>query len=230
MRMLKRIKEIFEANINELLDKVEDPETTINQMIRDMDQAVAEMKSNTASAIATIKMTEKRLQKMKGEQRLWQENAETALRTQDEELAKRALLKKRSIEDAIAMLTIQLHEAQVLAEKMKQELKTLEAKYMEAKIKRDNLISKKRVAETRKKHYDAMGKMNQQMEKLTAAEIDLAGFQGFAGFEEKIEKQMAEIDAREELSGDSLEQEFQKMKQDKLLQEELAALKQKMGL
>jgi len=228
--MLKRIKEIFEANINELLDKVEDPETTINQMIRDMDQAVAEMKSNTASAIATIKMTEKRLQKMKGEQRLWQENAETALRTQDEELAKRALLKKRSIEDAIAMLTIQLHEAQVLAEKMKQELKTLEAKYMEAKIKRDNLISKKRVAETRKKHYDAMGKMNQQMEKLTAAEIDLAGFQGFAGFEEKIEKQMAEIDAREELSGDSLEQEFQKMKQDKLLQEELAALKQKMGL
>ena len=67
------------------------------------------------------------------------------------------------------------------------------------------------------------------MEKFTDKEIDMDGFQGFASFEEKIEKQMAEIEAREELSGDNLEEEFQKMKRDRKLEEELEALKKRIG-
>ena len=93
MSILQRIQSILVGNINELLDKVEDPETAVNQMIRDMEEAMSEMRNNTASAIATAKMTEKKLEKAGKEQRLWQQNAETALRSGDEELAKKALLR-----------------------------------------------------------------------------------------------------------------------------------------
>ncbi|MFC1856623.1 PspA/IM30 family protein [Thermodesulfobacteriota bacterium] len=229
MSILKRIQSILAGNINDLLDKVEDPETAVNQMIRDMEEAMSEMRNNTASAIATAKMTEKKLVKAGKEQQLWQQNAETALKSGDEKLAKKALLKRKTVDNSIEILEGQLEDARNIAEKMKEELKFLEAKLSEAKIKRDNLVNQQRAAETKQKLYDAADKVNRQLDSFTAAEKVLEGFEGFARFEEKIEKQMAEIEAREELSDDSLDREFQKMERDRELEAELAALKEKIG-
>ena len=229
MSILKRIQSILAGNINDLLDKVEDPETAVNQMIRDMEEAMSEMRKNTASAIATAKMTEKKLAKAGKEQQLWQQNAETALKSGDEELAKKAILKRKTVDNSIEILEGQLEDARNIAEKLKEELKFLEAKLSEARIKRDNLVNKQRAAETKQKLYDAADKVSRQLDSFTAAEKVLEGFEGFARFEEKIEKQMAEIEAREELSDDSLDREFHKMERDRELEAELAALKEKIS-
>ena len=136
---------------------------------------------------------------------------------------------RKTIDESMEILKGQLEDAHNIAEKLKEELKFLEEKLREAKIKRDNLVTKQRAAETKQKLYDAADKVSRQLDSFTAAEKVLEGFEGFAKFEEKIEKQMAEIEAREELSDDSLDREFQKMERDRELEAELAALKEKIG-
>jgi len=228
MSILKRIKSIVTGSINEMIDKVEDPETIVNQMIRDMEQAMTEMKTNTASAIATVKITEKKLDKAYNDQSLWQENAETAVKSGDDELAKKAIIKRKNIDDTIDILRDQLNDAEVISRKMKTELELLEEKLGEAKIKRDNLLTKRRAAETQLKLNETAEIVNSKMESLAASDSVLEGFEGFTRFEEKIERQMAEVEAREEMTGANLEIEFRKMKQDSELEKELSALKSKL--
>jgi len=228
MGVLKRIKSIVTGSINEMIDKVEDPETIVNQMIRDMEQAMTEMKTNTASAIATVKITEKKLDKAYNDQSLWQENAETAVKSGDDELAKKAIIKRKNIDDTIDILRDQLNDAEVISRKMKTELELLEEKLGEAKIKRDNLLTKRRAAETQLKLNETAEIVNSKMESLAASDSVLEGFEGFTRFEEKIERQMAEVEAREEMTGANLEIEFRKMKQDSELEKELSALKSKL--
>jgi len=55
MSFLNRIQEILAANINDLLDKVENPEASINQMIRNMEKGIADMRKHTAAMIASRK-------------------------------------------------------------------------------------------------------------------------------------------------------------------------------
>ncbi len=229
MGIIKRMQNIVTGSIHDMLDKVEDPEAAVNQMIRDMEQALSELKENTASAIATAKMTEKKLEKTTEDQRLWQENAETALQSGDEELAKKALLKRKAIDESIVILNGQLEDAHAISEKLKNDFKFLENKLKEAKVKRDNLVTKKRAAETKQKLHNASEKINGKMDRLAAAAIDFDGFEGFSRFEEKIERQMAEVDALEELSSKLLNREFENMKNDRDLEEALAALKEKIG-
>ena len=227
MGILKRIKSIVTGSINEMIDKVEDPETIVNQMIRDMEQAMTEMKTNTASAIATVKITEKKLDKAYNDQSLWQENAETSVKSGDDELAKKAIIKRKNIDDAIDILRDQLNDAEVISRKMKTELELLEEKLGEAKIKRDNLLTKRRAAETQLKLNETAEIVNSKMASLAASDSVLEGFEGFTRFEEKIERQMAEVEAREELTGDNLEIEFRKMKKDSEIEKELSELKSK---
>ncbi|MBT3311154.1 MAG: PspA/IM30 family protein [Desulfobacterales bacterium] len=227
MGILKRIKSIVTGSINEMIDKVEDPETIVNQMIRDMEQAMTEMKTNTASAIATVKITEKKLDKAYNDQSLWQENAETSVKSGDDELAKKAIIKRKNIDDTIDILRDQLNDAEVISRKMKTELELLEEKLGEAKIKRDNLLTKRRAAETQLKLNETAEIVNSKMASLAASDSVLEGFEGFTRFEEKIERQMAEVEAREELTGDNLEIEFRKMKKDSEIEKELSELKSK---
>lgn len=229
MSMLKRVKTMVTGSINDILDKLEDPETAVNQMVRDIEQAISEMRTNTASAMGTVTMTEKKLKQTIHEQKLWQENAETAIKSGDEELAKKAIIKRKAVDETVKILENQLVDAKAISEKMKTELKYLEIKLNEAKIKKDSLVSKKRVSDTKKKLFESAQNLKNKMEDLASAGSQFEGFEGFGRFEEKIEKQMAEVEAREELTGDSLEREFQKMKRDKELEEELNALKAKVG-
>ena len=52
MGILKRFKDIMSANINAMLDKAEDPEKMIDQYLRDLQEDLRNVKSETAPVMA----------------------------------------------------------------------------------------------------------------------------------------------------------------------------------
>ena len=228
MGFIKRIQKLVGASINDLLEKAENPEAMLNQMVRDLERSVGEMRKNTASAIATARLTEKKLDRANGERDVWQEYAENAVKEGNDDLAKKALLRRRTIEDNILILSNQLVDAKHLGDKMTEELKLVEGKLQESKLKRDNLVMKKRTAETMQKLYEDSSRFDSLLENaLGTVNIVLDGYEGFGRFEEKIERQMAELEARDALRDENLEKEFHRMKRDRDLDNELSALKKK---
>ena len=62
MAIFKRVRDIVSASINDLLARVEDPESVVNQMIREMEESILALRRETASAIASHKMLVKKLE------------------------------------------------------------------------------------------------------------------------------------------------------------------------
>jgi phage shock protein A len=234
MAILKRIRDIVNANINDMLDKVEDPEKMVNQIIRDMDQAILDMRREAASSIATRKMLEKKLAKTKADHEQWEENAKSAIENGEDNLAMKALEKRNSLAEKVKSLEEQANEADELAATLKENVVEAEEKVQEFRRKRETLISKKRAAETRKKLMDSAERAGKGLSSLdSSANAIINGFDSFERLEEKIDRQTAEIEARkelaEELDNGGIEKKFEKRKKDKKLEEDLRALKKSMG-
>ena len=233
MAIFKRIREIISASINDLLDATADPEKMINQMIREIDQSIAELRKNVASTIALQKMIERRSQKAKAEQRTWSENAELALMQGKEDMAKRALEKKLAVTETVLVFENQIEEHEGVIARLKEDLKLVEEKAQEARTKRETLIMKKRSAESRQKLAESIEKVEKSLgDALHAADRIINGFDGFNTLEEKIDEQVVSAEVRtawrRELQVNTLAKEFEKIKRDKVLGEELKALKRKL--
>jgi len=94
MGMFSRITDIFKANVNEALDKAEDPEKMLKQMVLEMEESVNRTTLAVAQGIANEKNLFKKLNKAKEEVEDWQEKAKKAILAGREDLAKQALDKK----------------------------------------------------------------------------------------------------------------------------------------
>ena len=97
-------------------------------------------------------------------------------------------------------------------------------------VARRYAVAKKRAASASRAAHDAVAGFESRMSDARATARDLLdGFDRFGEFEEGIERLSAEVEAFQELSGADLARQFEKMKEDKALDEELAALKKKLG-
>ena len=146
MGVLERIESIIKANLNDLLGKTENPEKMLQQLILDMESELAEARDQVVAAIRE----EKRLRMLRIENEKlaekWQKKAMLAVQYGKDDLAREAILRKRS---AVALAEdceqeSHLH-AKVIAS-LKASLSALEAKIQEAKQKKDELIIRKRRA------------------------------------------------------------------------------------
>src|SRR5438128_244055 len=101
MGILSRISDIITANLNTLLDRVEDQEALLAQVVREMEDGLARARRCAAVAIAD----ERRLQRERDDNQLqaehWISRAREALAADKEELARRALARKHD-HDALA--------------------------------------------------------------------------------------------------------------------------------
>ena len=230
MTIFKRVRDIITASIHEMLTGIEDPEKMVHQMIREMEQSIAEMRKNAASSIGMQKMVERRLLKAIEEQAAWQENAELAVKQGKDKLAKKALKKKRSYNEVLHALEAELSEQKRIVSHIKDELRLVEEKVQETRMKRETLISKKRAAETKRRLIESMERANKNLAMSDGGKI-INGFTEFKKLEDNVERGIAETEAERELleadQGKSLDEEFSKMKEEQALEEELKALKKK---
>lgn len=214
MGILERVNNILRANINDMLDRAEDPEKMLDQIIRDMEEAIRDAKGQVADMIAQEKMIKRDMEESQDLADEWARKAELAVKNGKDELALEALKRKKD-HQAHADIYRQQWEAQKAGvEKLKQQLEELESKYDEAKRRKDVLIARRKRAAAQAQVVET----KQQLDTIDyGAELDR--------MERRILEEEARAEATAELAEESVEEQFAALEVDDELQQELAALK-----
>jgi phage shock protein A len=223
MGIFSRLAQLIKSNLNDLISRSEDPEKMLNQVVLDMSNQLTEAKKQVAASIAD----EKRLAKQ-GEQEVananeWERRAMMALRAGNEELAKEALARKKEHDQLAVTFQEQWTKQKAAVEQLKKALRMLNDKIEEAKRKKNVLIARKKRAEAQKAIQDTMSGLKDQ-----------SAFETFDRMAGKIDQLEAEAEAgaelSEEYSGDVLAHQFANLEKTAGADEDLEALKRKMGL
>jgi phage shock protein A len=218
MGIFGRLGDIIKANINDMLDKAEDPEKMIKQMILEMEDALKEGTSGVAEAMANQKSLERQLAAHKQESASWEQKAMQALKADKEDLARKALAEKADSDKQVVQYEKLVATATDTVTKLRAQLEQLKDKLQDAKAKEQLLIARSKTAKASKEVAEKLGGM------------DDSGFSKFDKFEQKIEKTEAEAEL---LSGEDSEsvqtkKAFDEMEKTAAVDDELAKLKEKM--
>lgn len=209
--ILGRITQLAKANINALLDRAEDPEKLLDQMIRDYTNNIAEAETAIAQTIGNLRLAENDQQQDQRAAADWGEKAAAATRRAEqyrsggeeanaqkfERLAREALRRQIEAEGQYKEAEPLLASQRQLVEKLKLGLEKMKAKLSDLKRKRDSLVSRQKLAQAQNKVHDAMGAFN-----LMDPSSDLTRF------EERVRREEALAKGREELDSDSLDAQF----------------------
>jgi phage shock protein A len=153
MGIFSRISDIFTANLNALLDRAENPEVMLEQMIREMEDGLARARRYAAVAIAAENRLRRDRDDNRGQVERWQARAREALAAGREELAWRALARKQE-QDVLARNLEEEHDQAVQAsQSARMALAALEARLAEARRKQQVLLARHRTAQVRVEVY-----------------------------------------------------------------------------
>jgi phage shock protein A len=218
MGILDRVSTILRANINALLDQAEDPEKALDQLIRDMADAIGQARGSVAEMIAQEKLMEADMERNANLAREWGQKAELAVNRGADDLAKEALRRKIDYDKNSQAYSTQLQAQSDVVQKLKHDLEQLESKYESAVRNRDAMISRHRRA------------LAQQKVAKTAAQLTTVDPSSeLARMEERIRMEEARAAALTEVHSRpaSLEEKFAALEGDDDLERQLADLKGK---
>ncbi len=204
MAILDRMSRLVRANINEMLDRAEDPEKMIDQIIRDMQTNMTDAKRQVASMIAQEKELEADLKESRDLSSEWGIKAKRAVDAGKDDLAREALRRKRDSDENLAVY---------------EQLSALESKYQTTLSQRDALIARqKRAVATKKVVSQSSAAVSSLGSGLDAgSELDR--------MEAKIRSTESEAAAYQELESESMDAQFRELDYDIDVENELEALK-----
>lgn len=215
MGIFSRIADIFKANINDTLDRAEDPEKMIKLMVVEMQEALTKSTSALAQAMGNEKRLERQYQQLQSSSEDMQSKAMTALKAGNESLAKTALVKKSQVDTQLAQYKQMYESASATTAQMRAQVDKLKAKLDEARMKESTLIARSQQAKAQTQIAKSLGG------------FDDNAFAKFDKFEQKVLKSEAEAQAFTELSSSntSLDDQFAELQQNNQVDDELAKLK-----
>lgn len=225
MGILKRFKDIMASNINALLDKAEDPEKMIDQYLRDIQEDLRNVKSETATVMAEEQRCKRQLDECDAEIAKMQNYAEKALLAGNEADAMKFLEKKNQLIQKQVPLQQAYDAAAANSAKMKQLHDKLTKDVQDLNNRRDAIKAKVQVAKTQEKMNKMIGSIGDSSASLAA----------FDRMEAKANSMLDKANAMSELNsmgGDSIDDLASKYDEapTAAVSDELAALKAKMGL
>ncbi len=146
MPLLDRVLMLVRANINDLVDKAEDPEKLLKQLLLDMQNQFLQVKTQLAIAIANQHLLEKKQRENLDAQADWVRKAELAVQKGEEDLARTALERSLSYENAARNYAEQIEDQAQHVQLLRDALHRLEQKMTETRSKTDLLIAQHRRA------------------------------------------------------------------------------------
>ncbi|NIK74457.1 phage shock protein A [Thermonema lapsum] len=217
MGIFKRIADIFKANVNDALDKAEDPAKMIKLMVIEMQESLTKATASLAKAMAQERKLKNEYEKYLSLSEQWKQKAAAALQQGREDLARQALQKKALCDQNVGQYK-QMYEAAVQqTAQLKETVDKLKIKLDEARAKESMLLARSETAKAQKEIVKQIGGLDTS-----------SIFAKFDKFEEKILEQEAEAQAYAELASDNmnnLEDEFKKLNASSQVDDELAKLK-----
>jgi len=202
MGLFSRFKRAVKSNINDMISKAENPEKMLNQLIVEMNEQLIESKKTVAASIADEKKLERQIGVNRDLADEWERKAMLAVKSGEDDMAKKALLRKQEYDNTIRQYQVQWQAQVESVDQLKGALRQLQQKIEEAQRKKNLLIARAKRAEAHKRMQQTMSSM-----------VDTSAFELFDRMSEKVEQIEAEVDAMREIeapaTGDDLERQFQ---------------------
>lgn len=160
MALLERVATLVRANLNDLIDKAEQPEKMIKQVILDMQNQLLQVKTQVAIAIADQHLLMKKQKENEQTSADWVRRAELAVTKGEDDLARAALERSMTAKNMAASFAEQVADQTSQVENLKTALRKLELKLQEAQNKSDVLIAQHRRSRTLERASDARMEIN----------------------------------------------------------------------
>ena len=144
MGLLERVSTLIRANLNDMIDRAEDPEKMIKQVMMDMENQYLQVKTQVAVSIADQHMLEKKLRENEDSGKDWMRKAELAVDKSQDDLARAALDRFHTSQRLTTSYREQVDDQKLQVDALKSALQKLEQKLDEAKSKRDLLLARHR--------------------------------------------------------------------------------------
>jgi len=219
--LFKKLRDLIDANISDLINKAEDPEKMLNLYVERAAQELKEFNIQVNRAVADELMLRQKIEAVEKEIDSWDAQARTAVQQGRDDLARIALERKQTARDGLEDYRAQLAEQEKAVAELRENYRLLEEKLNRAKAEREQLIIRQRRAKAMKQASEAVK--------------EVAGGSAMADFDrmrDKVARIEAEARASRMSVGDSLEDEFAGLKKSAAKQnveDELARLKAELG-
>lgn len=218
--IFQRVSLIIKSNVNDLLDRFEDPEKIIDQCLSDAKEEYAVMLKDTATVKGNLKIAKDKLQDIEKECNQWQSIAEKAVKANNDGDARKAL---HNLEECKQQKTSQesvVSKCEDAANKAVASLNSFADQIRAMEMKKDELKSK------------AIAAKSQQKANALKSKSIAGSLSKFNEMAEKIDSNLAAQEAMAELTGAN-----EKEDEDLLakysspdVDDALAELKKKMGV
>ena len=219
MGLFQRFGDIISANLNDMVDRFEDPEKMLKQAVREMEAAIVEARRETARAMASEKLAAKELADSERQSADWAKRAEQAVRAGDDALARKALTRKQEHDKVTAALQDQTAAAAEASQTLRRQLEAMQSKLAEANRRLGTLVARQKAAAVRAKIQAGVG----------GVEMNSEAFDKFERLRKKVDRVEAETEALRELDMGDSAPEQEDAAGDLDVEAALAELKKKMG-
>jgi phage shock protein A len=216
MALMERVSTLVRANLNDLIDKAEDPEKMLKQVILDMENQLMQVKTQVAISIADLHLLEKRKKENEDKVAEWMRKAELAVDKKQDDLARAALERHKSYQAMAESFTQQIEDQRTQVESLKAALRKLEQKLAEAEAKAELLVAQHRRTRAAGKAADAQIAMGDHTKLAT-----------FDRMKHKVERSEAVGQAKAALAGEDIDDRFAKLEKEEEIERLLAEIKQR---
>jgi phage shock protein A len=217
MALLERVATLVRANLNDLIDKAEDPEKMIKQVILDMQNQLLQVKTQVAIAIADQHLLEKKQKENQDAAAEWVRKAELAVdKKRDDNLARVALERSISYKELAESFTQQVADQKAQVETLRSALGKLEQKLAEAQNKSDLLIAQHRRARALGKASDAQRSMG-----------DGSKAAAYDRMKRRVAHDEAVSQAKADMVADNVDDKFAALEKEEAIEKLLAEIKSK---
>jgi phage shock protein A len=214
MAVLERVATLVRANLNDLIDRAEDPEKMIKQVILDMENQLLQVKTQVAISMADQHLLQKKHAEQEDKSAEWMKKAELAVDKQQDDLARAALERYQSFTKLAEGYAQQVTDQGNQVDSLRKALDQLEQKLAEARAKSDVLIAQHRRARA--------------LERANDAQLTVGGAGPVAGFDrlqQKVMRSEAVSQAKSALVADDVDRRFDAMAKEDEVGRLLDALK-----
>ena len=214
MGIFSRTRDIFAANMTELLDRSEDPAKMIRMIILEMEETLVEVRASAARCIADGKEMRRAMSRLDELQRSWTEKAELALSKSREDLAKAALIERQKAADMADGLRTELSVIDETLKGYEGDIAKLQSKLREARARQNALSARFESAVTRARAREVMNGNRTE-----------DAFSRFELLERRADFAEGRADALGMTGPKSLEEEIAELKATEAVDAELEAMK-----
>lgn len=218
MALMERVSTLLRANLNDLIDRAEDPAKMIKQVILDMENQLMQVKTQVAIAVADLHVLERKRQEDAEKDASWIRKADLAVARKDDALARAAIERALSCRKMMSAFDEQIADQKVQVENLKAAFAKLETKLAEARAKADVLAARQRRSRVVSSAADAQLNV-----------VSPSNSQTFDRMEDKVRRNEAYGNALRDIVDDDVEVRLASLEKEEEVDRLLAELKNKKG-